>query len=46
MHSCLINSSTISLLPSCAARINAVLLNIRLKFHKSFNLKFYEKSKI
>ena len=35
--SCLINNSKISLWPSLAAQINAILLNVRVKFHKSFN---------
>ena len=35
--SCLNNSSTISLWPPAAAFIKAVKLNIRVKFHKSFN---------
>ena len=37
MPSWLINSSTISLWPLYAAIFNAVLLNVRVKFHKSFN---------
>ena len=37
MPSCFNNSSTISLWQLIVAIINAVQLNVRVKFHKSFN---------
>ena len=46
MPSCLINSSAISVCPSSMAQINAVSLNVKVKFHKSFKFSFHEKSKI